>query len=68
MRGRVKCNNENLGKALKRKGLTREAVSIRSYHSNAWLSGLASRGYLTQEAAEILDKYGIKREEWEAHE
>lgn len=61
-----KVDRKKFRTALLRHGLTAMGMSLASYHNGNWLTGMVNvHGYLTEDAAKVLEENGIKREEWE---
>lgn len=63
----VMCDRERLKKALRKRELTMMGLSLDSYHGECWMSNMLSKGFLIDDAVELLASYGIKREEYEKH-
>lgn len=64
----VKVDRGRLKVALLQRGLKMYRISLESYHGEGWMSNMLSKGFLTDDAVELLASYGIKREEYERHE
>ena len=59
----IAIDKTKMRKALLRRQLTMRGISEENYYSHSWLAYMASKGFVTGTAMEILKKYGITEEE-----